>query len=247
MASKAIPVYNYIKEKIFESHHAGSDESSVKVDGEKWWAWTWQTLLYTYLSCSKSRGSEAINAEFPNGLPNTILSSDRWAAQLKTIVLLHQLCTAHLLRDLKYLEQLEKNEWSIKMKLLIKDALDLKSKQSHYSKTDEKIIQIEQRFDILLQENIPKQTYPQTLNLQKSLIKHRNNIFVFLYDADTPPDNNGSERAIRNVKVKQKVSGQFITNQQVFCVLRSVIDTCIKQTRDVMDALTEIARFQTAE
>jgi len=247
ISSKAMPVYDHIKEKIAESHHIGSDETSVKVGGEKWWIWVWQTLNYTYISSSKSRGSKTIETEFPNGLPHTILSSDRWAAQIKTPALAHQFCTAHLLRDLKYLEQLEKNQWSIKVKQLIKDALDLKSKRSHYSRTDDEAIQIEQRFDILLQEHIPKETQPKSFTLQKTFIKHRNSIFVFLYDSDTPPDNNGSERAIRNVKVKQKVSGQFISGQQIFCILRSVIDTCIKQSIDVVNALTEIAHFQPAE
>ncbi|RTZ01711.1 hypothetical protein EKM02_04860 [Flavobacterium sp. RSP49] len=32
-------------------------------------------------------------------------------------------------------------------------------------------------------------------------------VFTFLFHNDGPPDNNASERAIRNVKVKQKVSG----------------------------------------
>lgn len=247
IASKAMPVYNHIKEKVAESHHIGSDETSVKVGGDKWWIWVWQTLNYTYLSSSKSRGSITIETEFPNGLPNTILSSDRWAAQIKTPALAHQFCTAHLLRDLKYLEELEKSQWSIKMKQLIKDALDFKSRKSHYSRTDDEAIKIEQRFDALLQEHIPKETQPKSLTLQKKFITHRNSIFVFLYNADTPPDNNASERAIRNVKVKQKVSGQFIVGQQIFCILRSVIDTCIKQSIDIVDALTEIAHFQPAE
>jgi hypothetical protein len=41
------------------------------------------------------------------------------------------------------------------------------------------------------------------------LIKYRPHIITFLYHLEVPPDNNGSERVIRNVKVKQKISGQF--------------------------------------
>ena len=46
-----------------------------------------------------------------------------------------------------------------------------------------------------------------------------------------PPDNNGSERAIRNVKVKQKISGQFkiFSAAENFAILRSIIDTAIKK------------------
>ncbi len=247
MASKAMPVYKYIKERVSESLNIGSDETSVKVTGDKWWIWVWQTPIYTYITSHAKRGSVAIESEFPDGLPNAILSTDRWAAQLKTPALAHQLCTAHLLRDLKYLIELENNQWLTKMNKLIKDALDMKSKCSEYNKNDTQAMQIEQRFDLLLQENIPKETYPKSLIFQKAFVKHRDSIFVFLYNADIQPDNNSSERAIRNVKVKQKVSGQFKTGQQIFCILRSVIDTCIKQSTDIMNSLTQIAHYQTTE
>ncbi|MFD2146129.1 IS66 family transposase [Mucilaginibacter antarcticus] len=60
-----------------------------------------------------------------------------------------------------------------------------------------------------------------------------------------PPDNNGSERAIRNIKVKQKISGGFrsIDGADGFAVLRSVIDTTIKSGNDVFYALSLIANL----
>tara|TARA_R110001583_G_scaffold48651_2_gene152382 strand:+ start:2177 stop:2371 length:195 start_codon:yes stop_codon:yes gene_type:complete len=61
-----------------------------------------------------------------------------------------------------------------------------------------------------------------------------------------PPDNNASERAIRNVKVKQKVSGQFKTEDgaQVYAIIRSVTDTCIKNGQNILDAFKTIAKLQ---
>ena len=58
-----------------------------------------------------------------------------------------------------------------------------------------------------------------------------------------PPDNNGSERAIRNIKVKQKISGQFRSDKGAFdfAVIRSIIDTAIKADKDVFNELTIIA------
>ena len=41
------------------------------------------------------------------------------------------------------------------------------------------------------------------------MVKYKDYILTFLYHPKVPPDNNGSERAIRNVKVKLKISGQF--------------------------------------
>ena len=43
--------------------------------------------------------------------------------------------------------------------------------------------------------------------------KARDKIFTFLLYPNVPPDNNGSERAIRNLKVKLKVSQQFKSSQ----------------------------------
>ena len=62
---------------------------------------------------------------------------------------------------------------------------------------------------------------------------------------EVPPDNNASERAIRNIKVKQKISGQFKTSKaaQNFAVIRSVIDTTIKNSCNVLQALIVIAKF----
>ena len=60
-----------------------------------------------------------------------------------------------------------------------------------------------------------------------------------------PPENNGSERAIRNIKIKQKISGQFKTEKGAngFTVIRSIIDTVIKSGQNVMEALTLIAKL----
>ena len=57
-----------------------------------------------------------------------------------------------------------------------------------------------------------------------------------------PPDNNASERAIRNVKVKQKVSGQFKSFDGAvhFAMLTSIIDTAIKNDVNIVEAMTEI-------
>jgi transposase len=81
--------------------------------------------------------------------------------------------------------------------------------------------------------------------LQKSLIKYQSNILPFLHYQNVPPDNNGSERSIRNVKVKQKISGQFKSDigAEIYAINRSVIDTIIKSKQNVLDGLQLIANF----
>ena len=56
-------------------------------------------------------------------------------------------------------------------------------------------------------------TYQKAKTLQKSLLKHQQYILYFLYQPKFPTDNYVSESAIRNVKVKQKISGQFKSDE----------------------------------
>jgi len=80
----------------------------------------------------------------------------------------------------------------------------------------------------------------------KRLKKNRNSVFTFPRHPKVPPDNNGSERAVRNVKVKTKVSGLFRTEKGAarLAIIRSVIDTAIKNRNNVFEALTLLTNFQ---
>ncbi len=98
----------------------------------------------------------------------------------------------------------------------------------------------EDRLNKILAQVISEKDHPHAYKFQKSLIKVRGYILPCIYDFEIPPDNNGSERGIRNVRVKQKVSGQFKSGQHVFCILRSVIDTLIKRGHSVFDMLCQI-------
>ncbi|MDP2159414.1 MAG: IS66 family transposase [Flavobacterium sp.] len=242
MSIKAQPYYDKIRELILQLKQAGSDETSVIINGIKFWIWVWQSKFLTYLTLSESRGMKAIDSVFPDGLEKAILNTDRWAAQLKTKAAGHQLCVPHLLRELKFIEEVDKIDWATRFKEFLKKGLELKKQQLEYSRDNPILIQLEEELDKLLQENIPKDIYRNTYKFQKSLKKNRDSILTFLYHKEVPADNNGSERAIRNVKVKQKISGQFKTGGQIFCVLRSIIDTCKKNDNDVMKALNLIAQ-----
>ena len=104
---------------------------------------------------------------------------------------------------------------------------------------------LERELDNLLSEPL-EPTHKELIAFQKRIIKYRAHVFTFLYHPDVPPDNNGSERAIRNVKVKQKISGQFkvFDAAENFAILRSIIDTAIKNGQKVLPALNVIADYK---
>lgn len=243
-AKKASPIYQTIFENIKTAKYVGADETGAKVNGEKWWIWVWQNVKNTFLKASDNRGFETIQKLFPKGLINAVIGSDRWAAQLKIKSKAKQLCFPHLQRDLVFLEEKEKHDWATYFKKLLKEALELRDialqRNQAFKKGQLEVYRLEHRLNRLLARPIIKEQFPQTYTFQKSMIKYRNYLFPFLYDLEIPPDNNASERAIRNIKVKQKISGQFKSGQDTFCVLRSTIDTLRKRQLNVLFFLKQI-------
>lgn len=244
MALKATPAYHQIKENILASPVLGSDETGAKVGGDNGWFWVWQNKLNTFIVSDQSRGYQVIAKHFPDGLKNAILETDCLPAQLKTQTKGNQLCLAHLLRELNYFEELYENDWSKKLKQVFIKAINFKKQIEDYIIDNPIRDNLQKQLTQLLESDFEQ--HPKLLKtFHKRLLKNRDSIFPFLYHAEVHSDNNASERAIRNIKVKQKVSGQF--NNQVtasqFAVLRSIIDTSIKNKTNIFENLTLVAKL----
>jgi transposase len=124
MYQKALPVYERIKATLGQATYAGGDETSVRINGEKGWFWTLQNDQYTLIHCSDNRGFATLNHLYPHGLPNTIIGHDAYSAWFKLIAKGHQLCLAHLQRELNYFEELHPNEsWIRQIKVLFYQAI----------------------------------------------------------------------------------------------------------------------------
>lgn len=250
IAQKALPMYNKIKEKIEHSTCVGADETGVNINGKNHWAWTWQNETLTYIVCTASRGFQTVEETFENGLPNATLIHDRWPCHFQTNAKAHQICTAHLLRDLNYINELYKDKctWAKEFKKLLQDAIQLKKELSaadyFYPNTEKQALfeRLNQSLDYPINE-----LHTKSKTLQKKMIAKQDCILYFLLQSNVSPDNNGSERAIRNIKVKQKISGQFKTLQSanIFAIIRSIIDTALKNSNPPLHALKLIATFGT--
>lgn len=244
---KALPMYQEIKNRVEKAVCLGTDETGAKVDGKKHWFWTWQNKELTFIIQSPSRGYKTIAETFPNGLPNAVLVHDRWAAHFGCDAYDHQVCLAHLFRDLNYIQQVHQSSWAGSLKLLFKEAIALNNEIDYdSSSTCLARDKLEQSLTELLHFQLPDKDN-LAITLQKKLRKISHHILYFLHNTHVPPDNNGSEQAIRTLKVKQKVSGGFrsVEGADGFAVLRSIIDTAIKSGHDVFYTLSLIANFGT--
>ena len=78
--------------------------------------------------------------------------------------------------------------------------------------------------------------------LRKGLAKCRDYIFNFLENPAIPPDNNASERGIRKLKIKQKVSGTFRSDigADAFFSIHSIADTAWKNGQSQLQAIHTI-------
>ena len=243
VTEKSIPAYELIHEKAEDNDVNGADETGAKINGQKGWFWTIQGKFFTFVIASLNRGKQTIDEYFPKGFMFSVLVHDCWKSYFNVAAYAHQICLAHLLRELNHINECYKLKWAVDFKQLLLEAIDYKKTllPKDYQKILTQRDEFEKRLDILLQEVIDKK-HPIASSFQKRLIKYRQHIFTFLYYHEVPPDNNGSERALRNVKVKQKVSGQFksFSGATSFAILRSVIDTAIKNNINPLNALTEI-------
>jgi hypothetical protein len=248
LSEKATPLYDEIKRLVGLSSVVGGDESGIKINGKLNWLFTFQTELLTYLHASKSRGYQTIENLFKDGFPVSVYVTDCLAAQLKVNARAHQICTAHLIRELTNFIEATGCEWSEKMKRLILNSLEIKSRleDKDYEYPSIEVLQKEEELTELLEVDFSKK-HKKIQAFIKRLNKNRNSILTFLYHPDVPPDNNASERSIRNAKVKMKVSTQFKSDMGAKCYakLRSVIDTAIKKSLNILEILTMVANLTT--
>ena len=231
---------NKIVSQLELSDIVGIDETGVKVNGNRDWHWVFQNDTNTFIVHNESRGTKVIDEHFPNGFADAIVVHDNYSSYNNLVASGEQLCLAHKLRDLNYAIECDNTKLMKDIKLLFQEAmidhkLDLLPQQREILKEE-----YEKEFDYLLSRPVIEKS--ETAKQIKSLIKARDKIFTFLLYPNIPPDNNGSERAIRNLKVKLKVSQQFKSPQGAkdYATLRSIIDTARKRDLNEFKVVRDI-------
>ena len=232
----AAPAIEKIKECIMKSVVVGFDESGLYCNKKLDWTWIAQTVYFTLLFHGSGRSHKELESRFGNSLERMVAVTDRHSAYFVLNFLNHQVCVAHLLRELQYLNELDtEQQWSRNVENLLQQAVHERN-ENPQAVIDKQPWLI--KLDGLLTENLEHMA-EQFGGLKKGLIKCRDYIFNFLENPAIPPDNNASERGIRKVKIKMKNSGTFRSDKgaDAFLDLLSIVETTKKHNNSPYAAI----------
>ena len=232
----AQPIVDKIKEYIMSSNIVGFDESGCYCNKRLDWAWIAQTVYYTLLFRANSRSSKVLTEQFGDSLERMTAVTDRHSAYFALHFLNHQVCLAHLLRELQYLSELDTNQkWSEQIANLFREAIH--ERNTNPTAIISKTSWLD-KLDSLLKLNVSN-LGKKFNTLKNGLIKCRDYIFNFLEDPMIPSDNNASERGIRKLKIKLKNSCTFRSDfgADAFLELHSVVETAKKHNQTPFNAI----------
>jgi transposase len=230
------------------------DETGFRIGGKTQWLHIASTIWLTFYRVSPKRGSLLARVI-------GIVVHDHWAPYYTMKGVLHALCNAHHLRELKALVEIEKEDWARKMQRLLRRACHATNlaREQDVALKPSLIALIERCYDTILAEGITfHQAQPALVsadvkakrrgrsprrvghNLLLRLSTRKQDVLRFLVDPLVPFSNNLAERDGRMMKLRQKISGGFRSEDGAkgFAVIRSVLSTARKQGWDILQTLT---------
>jgi transposase len=214
-----------------------SDETSVRVGKRTWWTWVFHHGADACFVIHPNR-SRAVVEQFLGEHRPDFWVSDRLASQMEWAKIEHQVCLAHLLRDVQYAIDAGDAAFAPGVHALLKNACAIARRRERLSDATLRsyAYKLDARLDALL-KIAPQGKEGQ--KLQRMIKKFRRHFFVFLANRALPPTNNGSEQALRPCVIFRKVTNCFRSEwaAHLYADIRSVIETARRKAIGALDAI----------
>jgi len=233
------------------------DETGFRIGGKTQWLHVACTSLLTFYRTCARRGS------LLTGVAGIVVH-DHWKPYYTMTGVLHALCNAHHLRELKALVEIEKEDWARQMQRLLRCACHATNlaRQRGVPLKSSLVACIERRYDAIVASGLvfheeqtplarglakrggktrgrpPRRTGH---NLLMRLRIRRADTLRFLRDPAVPFSNNEAERDVRMMKLRMKISGGFRSQEGAddFAIIRGFLSTTRKQGWNIIEALLQ--------
>jgi transposase len=222
-----------------------ADETGIRVGKQLHWLHVACTKKATFYGVHRNRSNAAMDSfgilpHFKGWLVHDDLK------QYMKYDCLHAKCNEHILRQLNFVAEVEKEAWAEKVIQFLLDQLD----QSEQGPLDEKPFKkmLANYHDILKEGRLlhPRLARGQrrvkqskAANLLNRLEDDDLSVLAFRFDPRVPFTNNAAEQVIRSAKVQQKISGCFRTlkGAKINARIKSYTSTCRKLGHNLWDAM----------
>ncbi len=250
------PTVAQIADRVAVSPHQHADETGIRVGH---WLHVNSTRWLTHLAWHAKRGGAATAAISIWPRFHGRATYDRWASDDAYLDCTHSLCGAHLLRELTFVAEHDRQQWASALADVLRGmravTTEWRTQRASCVPAEERVTWIAQYHDLLAQgfaaqppppigapgarrrRGRPKQSPAK--NLLDALLLYSDRVLAFLDDLTIPFSNYQAERDLRMAKVQQKVAGTVRSEDgaTAYCRLRSSLATMRNQGRNLLEAL----------
>ena len=214
-----------IRERLLAGTALQSDETSARVGKRTFWTWVFHHGDSACFVIRPSRGKQVVE-DFLGEVRPDFWVSDRLAAQMGWATKDHQVCLAHLIRDVQYAIDAGDEVLAPAVMALFGRVIRIGRRRPQLA--DATLVAYHSRLQAALDRLFKIVPVPPAgLKLRRTLKRFRQNLFVFVTNRDIPPTNNGSEQALRPAVVFRKITNCFRSEwgANLYADVRSVIET----------------------
>jgi transposase len=228
---------NLIKARLLAGAALASDETGMRVGKANWWLWVFHHADSAVFVAAKHRSKAVVHAFLGDWRPDYWIS-DRYGGQMGWATREHQVCLAHLIRDVQYAIDAGDAVFAPGLKGLLKRACAIGRRRDALADGTLNIYEadLNRRLDRLM-GLIPANKAGH--KLQTIIKKVRRHLFVFVTNRDLTATNNGSERALRPCAVYRKITNGFRSQwgAALYADIRSVVETARRRSIRAIDAI----------